>query len=83
MPDRKYVHTIKLKLTMSSDIFGKGLHVTDIAAPTQVDPGKLARVLRVLATKHIFREISPDVFANNRLSSVLDTHKKVSDILAK
>ncbi len=61
----------------------QGLHVNDIAAFTNVNPGKLARVLRVLATKHIFREVAPDVFANNRLSSVLDTRKDIRDILSK
>ncbi|KAI0697894.1 O-methyltransferase [Cytidiella melzeri] len=60
----------------------KGLHVSNIAAPTNTDSGKLARVLRVLATKHIFAEVAPDTFTNNCLSSVLDTGKNVSDILA-
>jgi hypothetical protein len=32
---------------------------------------------------HVFIEVSPDVFANNRLSSTLDTGKAVEDILAK
>jgi hypothetical protein len=43
----------------------------------------LARVLRLLATNHIFTEVSPDVFANNRLSSVLDTGKSVEELLAR
>ncbi len=42
-----------------------------------------ARVLRLLATNHIFTEVSPDVFANNRLSSVLDTGKSVEELLAR
>ena len=42
-----------------------------------------ARVLRTLATNHIFSEILPDVFANNRISSCLDTGKSVQDILAR
>jgi hypothetical protein len=42
-----------------------------------------ARILRVLATNYIFTEVSPDVFANNRLSSVLDTGKSVEELLAK
>ena len=42
-----------------------------------------ARVLRLLATNYIFTEVSPDVFANNRLSSVLDTRKPVEELLAK
>ena len=42
-----------------------------------------ARILRLLATNHIFVEVSPDVFANNRLSSVLDTGKSVEELLAR
>lgn len=41
------------------------------------------RILRLLATLHIFREVSPDVFANNRISSLLDTGKSVEAIKAK
>ncbi|KAJ7473014.1 S-adenosyl-L-methionine-dependent methyltransferase [Mycena galericulata] len=55
----------------------QGKHVKDIARPTNIDPAKLARVLRLLATNHLFIEVSPDVFANNRLSSMLDTGKDV------
>lgn len=42
-----------------------------------------ARVLRLLATSYIFTEVSPDVFTNNRLSSVLDTGKSVEELLTK
>jgi hypothetical protein len=42
-----------------------------------------ARILRLLATNHIFTEVSPDVFANNRLSSVLDTGKPVEELVTK
>ena len=42
-----------------------------------------ARILRLLATNYIFTEVSPDVFANNRLSSVLDTGKSAEELLAK
>ena len=42
-----------------------------------------ARNLRLLATNHIFIEVSPDVFALNRLSSVLDTGKSVDELLAR
>ncbi|KAH9012304.1 S-adenosyl-L-methionine-dependent methyltransferase [Lactarius hengduanensis] len=51
----------------------EGLHAWEIAKPTGVHPAKLSRVIRLLATNHIFIEVSPDVFANNRLSTVLDT----------
>ena len=42
-----------------------------------------ARVLRLLATNHIFIEVLPDVFANNRLSTVLDTGKPVEELISK
>jgi hypothetical protein len=34
-----------------------------------------AHILRLLATHHILREVSPDVFANNRVSAHMDTGK--------
>jgi hypothetical protein len=45
--------------------------------------GPSARVLRLLATNHIFIEVTPDVFANNRLSTVFDTGKHVDDLISK
>jgi hypothetical protein len=42
-----------------------------------------ARVLPLLDTNCIFTEVSPDVFANNDLSSFLDTGKSVEELLAK
>ncbi|KAJ7744186.1 O-methyltransferase [Mycena metata] len=60
----------------------QGLHAKDIAAATRsgVDHALLvvARMLRLLATHHIFHEVSPNVFANNRLSSPLDKNKPTS-----
>ncbi|KAF7303957.1 hypothetical protein MIND_00626400 [Mycena indigotica] len=53
----------------------QGLNVKDIAAPSKADPALLARFLRLLATHNIFREVSPNVFANNRVSSALDKGK--------
>ena len=43
----------------------------------------VARLLRYLATHHVYKEISPDIFVNNRISSLLDTGKSVKNILAK
>jgi len=43
----------------------------------------IGRILRLLATQHIFKEVAPDVFANNRISSVMDTYKPVAEINAK
>ncbi|KZT25807.1 S-adenosyl-L-methionine-dependent methyltransferase [Neolentinus lepideus HHB14362 ss-1] len=57
-----------------------GLHVREIAKYSNVQPEKLARCLRMLATHYLFREVAPDVFANNRLSVHLDTGKD-ADVL--
>ncbi|KAL1745742.1 O-methyltransferase-domain-containing protein [Schizophyllum fasciatum] len=60
----------------------QGLHYQEIASQNGLDAAKLGRILRKLASVHIFGEVSPDVFANNRLSSVLDTGKSIHDIQA-
>ncbi|KAJ7117169.1 O-methyltransferase [Mycena epipterygia] len=56
----------------------QGVHVKEIAAPSKTSPPLIARILRLLATHHIFREVSPGVFANNRISSTLDKGKPSS-----
>ncbi|KAJ6595363.1 O-methyltransferase [Mycena sp. CBHHK59/15] len=56
----------------------KGVDAKEIAAASHTDPGLIARILRLLATHHIFREVSPGVFANNRISSTLDKGKPSS-----
>ncbi|KAF7354294.1 S-adenosyl-L-methionine-dependent methyltransferase [Mycena venus] len=57
----------------------RGIHVRDIAAKNGQDPEKLARFL---ATHHVYREVSPNIFANTRISSMLDTLKPSAEILA-
>ena len=45
-----------------------------------------ARCLRMMATHHIYREViqvKPDVFTNNRISSLLDTRKPSAEIIAE
>ncbi|EMD39709.1 hypothetical protein CERSUDRAFT_112014 [Gelatoporia subvermispora B] len=63
----------------------QGLHVKEIVEKIKkpMDPAKLARMLRICATYHIFREVAPDVFTNNRISSLLDKGKPLKEILAK
>ncbi|KAF9484536.1 S-adenosyl-L-methionine-dependent methyltransferase [Pholiota conissans] len=52
-----------------------GLHVQELSTKVNIHPVKLAAILKVLATRHCFREVAPDVFANNRLSlCLLSTH---------
>ncbi|KAI1787144.1 S-adenosyl-L-methionine-dependent methyltransferase [Ganoderma leucocontextum] len=73
-----------------------GLHVREIhrvilemrtnlktAAPAEtapLTPVHLSHILRLLATGHYLREVKPDVFANNRASSYIDTGKTVSQL---
>ncbi|KAI0765581.1 S-adenosyl-L-methionine-dependent methyltransferase [Trametes elegans] len=73
-----------------------GLHINDIARKVEeirlgkdalsdpdvqhVDPIKLSHVLRALATHHWLREVKQDVYANNRLTAILDTGKPLEQI---
>ncbi|KAJ7023063.1 O-methyltransferase [Mycena alexandri] len=59
----------------------EGVHVKEIARRTGVDASKLAHILRLLATHHLLREVAPDVFAANRISSLLDSGKAVDELL--
>ncbi|KII94521.1 hypothetical protein PLICRDRAFT_182358 [Plicaturopsis crispa FD-325 SS-3] len=56
-----------------------GLHVDELSKQAHIEPRKLARVLSLLATKHCFREVAPDVFANTRLSRTL-AHDRQAEI---
>nr|P0CT90.1 RecName: Full=3-O-methyltransferase 2; Short=Mtrase 2 [Phanerochaete chrysosporium RP-78] len=55
-----------------------GLHTEELAKLSGVDAGKLGQVLRFLATKHVYREVRPNVYANNRLSVKLMSSDPVS-----
>ncbi|KAI0851309.1 putative O-methyltransferase [Daldinia vernicosa] len=54
-----------------------GISVEDLAKSTGLEKNKLARILRVLATQHIFREVAPGKFANNRISQALANDEKL------
>ncbi|KAI9063980.1 S-adenosyl-L-methionine-dependent methyltransferase [Trametes sanguinea] len=70
-----------------------GLHVRDIhqaiielrpeTSPPDLavfTPSRLGHVLRLLASAHWLREVSPDTFANNRRSSYIDTGKTLKQL---
>ncbi|KAI0780304.1 S-adenosyl-L-methionine-dependent methyltransferase [Fomes fomentarius] len=68
-----------------------GLHVNDILKAvlelrpkaqgrSPLTPSDLSRTLRLLATSHYLREVKPNVFANNRLSSWLDSGKPLAEL---
>ncbi|KAI1778221.1 putative O-methyltransferase [Hypoxylon cercidicola] len=54
-----------------------GVPVEDLAKATGLEQKKLARILRVLTTQHIFREVAPDRFANNRITQALVNDEKL------
>ncbi|KAL7277477.1 hypothetical protein ACG7TL_008398 [Trametes sanguinea] len=70
-----------------------GLHVRDIHRaivdlrpeasppdPAVFTPSRLGHILRLLATAHWLREVSPDRFANNRRSSYIDSGKSLKQL---
>ncbi|KAF8899314.1 S-adenosyl-L-methionine-dependent methyltransferase [Infundibulicybe gibba] len=63
----------------------EGVHVKQLAQESGLDTDKLARVLRLLATKHCYTEgrslVKPNVFANNRLSMKLLSNDPVSGLV--
>ncbi|KIM56112.1 hypothetical protein SCLCIDRAFT_29899 [Scleroderma citrinum Foug A] len=57
-----------------ADILDKhpeGLHVNELSQMIGIEKTKLARILRLLTTRGLFKEVNRDGFANNRLSLVL------------
>jgi hypothetical protein len=43
--------------------------------------GGVVHILRLLSTHHILREVKPDVFANNRISALMDSGKEVRELI--
>ncbi|THG96712.1 hypothetical protein EW026_g5168 [Hermanssonia centrifuga] len=58
----------------------QGMHIRDIVSQSGTDPNKTGRILRYLSSRHIFREVTPDVFTNNRVSSILTRAKSLAEI---
>ncbi|KAK0215214.1 S-adenosyl-L-methionine-dependent methyltransferase [Armillaria nabsnona] len=56
----------------------EGLHISELGALSSAEPRKLGRIMRLLASRHCFREVDHDVFANNRLSMMLLSTNGVS-----
>ena len=48
--------------------------------PSHVGRTASGHILRLLATGHYLREVEPDVFANNRASSYIDSGKTVAQL---
>ncbi|KAF5377266.1 hypothetical protein D9615_006423 [Tricholomella constricta] len=60
----------------------QGLHTKEISAINGVDAVGMTRVLRHLAAHHVFKEVTPNVFANNQVSSLLAKVKSLEEIQA-
>ncbi|KAK0220874.1 S-adenosyl-L-methionine-dependent methyltransferase [Armillaria nabsnona] len=56
----------------------EGLHISELGALSGAEPRKLDRIMRLLVSRHCFREVDHDVFANNRLSMMLLSTNGVS-----
>ncbi|KAF8891932.1 O-methyltransferase-domain-containing protein [Gymnopilus junonius] len=63
------------------DAGSDGLHVTKIAQRSGIVPDKLGRLLRYLSNQHIFSQVAPDTYANNRISTILHSKKSVKQLL--
>ncbi|KIY67020.1 S-adenosyl-L-methionine-dependent methyltransferase [Cylindrobasidium torrendii FP15055 ss-10] len=61
----------------------EGLHVDAISAKAGLDVPSVERILRYLATRHIFKEVKPNVFVNNRISELMRKNKPLKEIIAK
>ncbi|KAI0362999.1 S-adenosyl-L-methionine-dependent methyltransferase [Pilatotrama ljubarskyi] len=69
-------HTVEILRTAGPN----GMHVRDLSRHVNVDEGKLSHILRLLATHHITREVRPNVFANNRISAIMDSGRSPEEL---
>ncbi|KAJ3505864.1 hypothetical protein NLJ89_g7188 [Agrocybe chaxingu] len=57
-----------------------GMHISEIGQRTGLEERKVGRILRLLASRHVFTEVSENVFANNRLSIQLLSDNPLSSM---
>ncbi|KAF8992612.1 O-methyltransferase [Cyathus striatus] len=70
--DPNGMHVIEIGMKVGVDHNKMGRFISYSLKPAMI-AYFAARILRVLTTHHIFQEIKPDVFTNNRISSFFDT----------
>ncbi|KAF7329656.1 hypothetical protein MKEN_00228600 [Mycena kentingensis (nom. inval.)] len=58
----------------------EGLSIEQLSEQSKARPEVISKILRILATFHIFREIAPGVFTNNRISSIMDKGKPSKEL---
>ncbi|TFK31845.1 O-methyltransferase-domain-containing protein [Crucibulum laeve] len=59
----------------------EGLTISEIATKTGYDPIKCGRIMRLLATCHIFKQTGPESFSNNRVSAALVGNRPLSSYI--
>ncbi|OSC97017.1 S-adenosyl-L-methionine-dependent methyltransferase [Trametes coccinea BRFM310] len=72
------MHVVELARKIEEVHLGKD--ATSATGARRLDPAKLSHILRLLATIHWMREVKPDVFANNRISSAIDSGKSSAEL---
>nr|GAT44743.1 predicted protein [Mycena chlorophos] len=88
-PQGMHLNDIAAKCHVHSDVLGEWLvHPGSTPQTTNVGligefPNCSAQILRMLATWHIFRELSPSVFSNNKISSTMDKGKPSAVLVAR
>ncbi|KZT74280.1 S-adenosyl-L-methionine-dependent methyltransferase [Daedalea quercina L-15889] len=60
---------------------GEGMSICELSHRTNINCQKLARVLRLLCTKHVLSEVRNDHFANNRTSQYLVHNEPAQSLL--
>ncbi|PPQ95286.1 hypothetical protein CVT26_014860 [Gymnopilus dilepis] len=79
-PDGVHINDIGAKNGQDPQKIGGVVYLVQCTA--SLNRSDLGRFLRMLANNHIYREVRPDVFANTRISSMLDTLKASEEIIA-
>lgn len=61
--------------------YPKGLHINELSKKINIEPKKLSRIMRLLATRGCYSEVDMDVFANNRLSLIMRKENPVKNMM--
>ncbi|KAF8551977.1 S-adenosyl-L-methionine-dependent methyltransferase [Imleria badia] len=62
--------------------YPKGIHVSELSKIVKIEEKKLARLMRLLATRGCYNEVDTDRFANNRLSLTLHSENPVRHMVS-
>ena len=62
--------------SIANTLADQTLNSSEIAKTTGIEADKLSRHIRALCNMHIFREVEPDVYANNELSLLFQSESR-------